>query len=108
MQDVLTLNIFLVATIFGIGGFKLGKGFGYTVRPAFAVMTFLAAWSLLVTVFWLLGVELQVGTIQDGKMEENWWLPIATIAFAALTYFVGCQNRNNKEHGTSSREPKQP
>lgn len=101
MIGLLTISIFLIAIIFGVGAFKLGKGFGYMVRPAFSVMTFLAVWSLMVTIFWLLGVDLKVGTVQDGKMEDNWWLPVATIAFAALTYFVGCQNRKSKEHGAS-------
>lgn len=101
MLDILTLIIFLVAIICGLGAFKLGKGFGYMLRPAFAVMTFLAAWSLLVTAFWLLGVELKVGTIQDGKMEENWWLPIATSGYTALVYFSGRWNKRRKEAGAS-------
>lgn len=97
MLDILTLIIFLVAIVFGIGAFKVGKGFGYMIRPGFAVITFLAAWSLLVTAFWLLGGELKVGTIQDGKMEENWWLPIATTGYAVLAYLLGRWQRSRQE-----------
>lgn len=96
MLDTLTIILFLVAIIAGLGGFKLGQGFGYILRPGFALITFLAAWSVLVTVFWLAGVELKVGTIQDGKMAENWWLPIATTGYAALVYGVGVWNKRNR------------
>lgn len=97
MLDVLTIILFMMAIIAGIVGFKFGKGFGLFLRPGFALMTFLAVWSILVTVFWFAGLELKVGTIQDGKMADNWWLPIATSAYGALVYFVGRWHKKRKE-----------
>jgi len=106
MLNVLTIALFMVAIIVGVVGFKLSKGFGLLLRPSFVVLTFLSAWSVLVTVFWLAGVELKVGTIQDGKMAVNWWLPIATTGYAAAIYFVGRRHNKHKEVVAGRSSPK--
>lgn len=36
--------------------------------------------------FWLMGFDLQVGTVQNGDMDKQWWLPSIMILWTVLTY----------------------
>jgi len=64
------------------------------MRIVFSLLVGVSFWITSVYVFWLVGFELQVGTIQDGKMHEQWWLPSAVIFWTVLAYYVS-RNKTN-------------
>lgn len=89
MEGPLTIALWILS--FAAGAITYTKTKQYKsalLRPLFAAMVTMTVWSILVTTFWSLGVELKVGTIRDGKMEDNTWLPLATSLFTALTYLT--------------------
>ena len=63
------------------------------MRIVFSILVGLSFWITSVYIFWLMGFDLQVGTIQEGKMHEQWWLPSAVIFWTVLAYYVS-KNRN--------------
>ena len=77
-----------------IGSFCVGGISFYTTkdiltptgRLAFSLMMLLTAWIGSTFIFWLLGYELKIGTVDQGLMGENWWLPFVTALWAGLTY----------------------
>lgn len=58
------------------------------MRVVFCLMVGLSFWITSVYVFWLIGFDLQVGTIESGKMNNQWWLPSVVIFWTALTYYT--------------------
>ncbi len=56
------------------------------MRLLFCVMVGLSFWTTSIYVAWLLGFELQVGTVQNGDMNKHWWLPSIVILWTVLTY----------------------
>lgn len=58
------------------------------MRVLFSVMVGLSFWTTSVFIFWLIGFDLQVGTIKDGKMNDHWWLPPAVVLWTVLTYYA--------------------
>ena len=63
------------------------------MRVLFCLMVGLSFWITSVFVFWLIGFDLQVGTIENGKMNEQWWLPPVVIFWTVLTYYTS-KNKN--------------
>jgi hypothetical protein len=63
------------------------------MRVAFCLMVGLSFWLTSVFVFWLMGFSLQVGTIENGKINEQWWLPSVVIFWTVLTYYTS-KNKN--------------
>jgi hypothetical protein len=59
------------------------------MRLMFCLMIGLSVWVTSVYIFWLTGFELQVGTIENGKMNDQWWLPSVVIFWTVLTYVSG-------------------
>jgi len=62
---------------------------GKFMRILFCLMVGLSVWVTSVYSFWLFEFELKVGTVQNGKMNENWWLPSAVLVWTVLTYYSG-------------------
>jgi hypothetical protein len=58
------------------------------MRVVFSLLVGLSFWITSVYVFWLMGFDLQVGTIENGKMHEQWWLPSVVIFWTVLAYYV--------------------
>lgn len=56
------------------------------MRILFCLMVGLSFWVTSTYVFWLMGFELQVGTVQNGDMDKQWWLPSIVILWTVLTY----------------------
>ena len=87
----LTILVWLVACAAGGLVFarthRAGDGVGRVIpRVMCGVMVMLSVWSVAVYALWLADVPLKVGTIEEGKMGENWWLPGVTVIWAALSY----------------------
>lgn len=87
----LTILIWLIA--FATGGIAFartkkqpGDRWRIVQRVIFSLSVMLAIWSVVTYALWLAGVPLKIGTIQDGHMAENWWLPGFTVIWAALSY----------------------
>jgi hypothetical protein len=57
------------------------------MRIAFCLMVGLSFWITSVYLFWLIGFDLKVVTIENGKMHEQWWLPSAVVFWTVLTYY---------------------
>ncbi|CAE6794968.1 hypothetical protein R70006_05029 [Paraburkholderia domus] len=64
-----------------------GKGFDYS-RWSFVAATGLAAYVNSAWILWACGVPLAIGTVQDGRMGENYWLGPVAIVYAVLTFLV--------------------
>lgn len=47
----------------------------------------LAAYSNLAYIIWICGFPLSIGTVNNGKMAENFWLPPATLLYAVFMYY---------------------
>lgn len=91
LADLLTTSLWLLSFIAGGIGFtkiyRTAEGFsGFAVRLMFGLYLALSVWVVSTYLLWLFGVELKIGTIQDGAMAENWWLPIITVAWTYLIF----------------------
>lgn len=86
----LTILIWLIACATGGIAFARTKQPGgrwrIALRVMFGISVMLAIWSVVTYALWLAGVPLKIGTIQEGHMAENWWLPGFTVIWAALCY----------------------
>ena len=55
-------------------------------RIGFAGSAGLALYSNLAWGLWALGVPMDLGTVREGRMGENYWLGPATLAYAVFCY----------------------
>ena len=58
------------------------------LRFCFCLLLGLSFWTISSYSFWLAGFQLNIGTVQNGKMAENWWLPFAISCWTLLTYLT--------------------
>lgn len=56
------------------------------MRILFCIMAGLSIWSISVYCAWLLGFELDVGTVREGNMGSHAWLPPLTLIFTVAVY----------------------
>lgn len=93
-QTVLTLLLWLISfVIMGIvytwqKNWGCAGLIGKLVRIAFSVMCGLSFWVISTYILWLAGINLDIGTVKNGKMSENWFLPIVTPAWTLALYWV--------------------
>ena len=58
-----------------------------TLRFVFCILTGLSFWGLSTYSLWLMGFELDIGTVKNGKMAIHWWLPPSTLLWTVATYY---------------------
>tara|TARA_B100001063_G_C16775524_1_gene564944 strand:- start:2920 stop:3195 length:276 start_codon:yes stop_codon:yes gene_type:complete len=86
---VLTISLWLLSFVcIALTSTKTKHWNARVMRVLFSVMVGLSFWTTSVFIFWLIGFDLQVGTIKDGKMNDHWWLPLAVVFWTVLTYYV--------------------
>ncbi len=107
MEGVLTLGLALMSILAGLVAFKQCKGFGGG-RVLVSGLTVLSVWGASVYLFWLAGVELKVGTIQDDNMRQHWWLPLATILMLLASYKVFKPPKNSYPDNEMARQAISP
>ena len=66
------------------------------LRFVFCILTGLSFWGLSTYSLWLMGFELEIGTVKDGKMDIHWWLPPSTLLWTVATYYFA-KNLKEKE-----------
>lgn len=87
----LTILLWLFSIVTGAIGFsKVRRGrenwMAFTMRVAFGVGLALSIWLVASYVFWLADINLKIGTVIEGKMAENWWLPFVAVALTYLAF----------------------
>jgi hypothetical protein len=88
------LTLFAASILVGLSTWKHSRTLGTTIpepirsaaRLNLSFCAFLSVWSLTTYVLWDSGVDLKLGSIASGRMQEAWWLGPASAVFATLTY----------------------
>ncbi|WP_196161811.1 hypothetical protein [Reinekea sp. G2M2-21] len=84
-----TILIWMASFVIGGVGYNASKKqLSELGRILFSIMLTLSSWLLISYIAWVLGVELDIGTVSDGKMQEHWWLPIVALIMAVFSYFA--------------------
>lgn len=89
-----TLLLFGCALAVGFIAYRhtatLGHGESFFMRTAlrvtFGTCVFLATWSCIAFALWAVGINLKIGTVSNGRMNETWWLGPLCIVWAVLAY----------------------
>lgn len=89
----ITLLLWCVSVVIGSVGFTKTRrvpesALDYLLRISFGLCLAMSAWSVSAFALWWQGVPLRIGTVLDGNMAENWWLPFATVTWTFLTYMA--------------------
>lgn len=95
-MDASTLTLLLFGCTLAVGFIAyrhtatLGREESLFMRTAlrftFGACVFLATWSCIAFALWAAGIDLKIGTITDGRMNETWWLGPFCIVWAVLAY----------------------
>jgi len=67
---------------------KSHKGVEWFCLLCFVLASGLALYSNLAWALWALNVPVNIGTVRDGHMGENYWLGPATLLYAVICYVV--------------------